>query len=86
MCSSFLDKRGPRGFGRRRGSAERFSQTISLLFKFALIDIHLNRNVPVTADANLVSANREKITACRDIAAKAKKEERCTITVAAPGS
>ena len=40
----------------------------------------------LTADANLVSANREKITACRDIAAKAKKEERCTITVAAPGS
>ena len=37
----------------------------------------------LTADANLVSANREKITACRDIADKAKKEERCTSTVAA---
>ena len=37
----------------------------------------------LTADANLVSANHEKITACRDIADKAKKEERCTSTVAA---
>jgi hypothetical protein len=35
----------------------------------------------LTADANLVSANREKITACRATAAKTKKEERCTIAV-----
>lgn len=33
------------------------------------------------ADGNLVSANRDKVTACRDAANKAKKEERCTITV-----
>ena len=34
------------------------------------------------ADAsNLVRANQEVLTACRDAAAKAKKEQRCTITV-----
>ena len=35
----------------------------------------------LTADADLVSANRDKITDCRTAAAKAKKEERCAITV-----
>jgi hypothetical protein len=40
----------------------------------------------LTADANLVSANREKITSCRDAAAKAKKEQPCIVTVLAPGS
>ena len=35
----------------------------------------------LTADANLVSANQEKITDCRAAAAKAKKEQRCVITV-----
>ena len=35
----------------------------------------------LTADANLVSANRDKITDCRTAAAKAKKEQRCAITV-----
>ena len=38
----------------------------------------------LTADANLVSANREKITDCRTAAAKEKKEQRCAITVPAP--
>jgi hypothetical protein len=33
------------------------------------------------ADGNLVSANRDKVTACQDAANKAKKEERCAITV-----
>lgn len=37
----------------------------------------------LAADADLVSANRDKITDCRTAAAKAKKEERCTITVQA---
>ena len=40
----------------------------------------------LTADANLVSANREKITDCRTAAAKEKKEEHCTITVPTPPS
>jgi len=35
----------------------------------------------LAADADLVSANREKITDCRTAAAKAKKEQRCAITV-----
>lgn len=35
----------------------------------------------LTSDANLVSANRDKITACRAAATKSKKEERCTISV-----
>ena len=35
----------------------------------------------LTADANLVSANRENITACRIAAAKTRKEQRCTIVV-----
>ena len=38
----------------------------------------------LTADANLVTANRARITACQNAAAKSKKEERCTITVPAP--
>ena len=38
----------------------------------------------LTADANLVSANRDKITDCRTAAAEAKKEQRCTITVPVP--
>jgi hypothetical protein len=37
----------------------------------------------LTADANLVSANREKIAVCRDAATDAKKEQHCTITVPA---
>ena len=37
----------------------------------------------LTADANLVDANRDKITDCRTAAAKARKEERCIITVPA---
>ena len=37
----------------------------------------------LTADADLVSANRDKITDCRTAAAKAKKEQRCTIAVKA---
>ena len=40
----------------------------------------------LTADAALASANRDKISACQNAATKAKKEERCTITVQpAPG-
>jgi hypothetical protein len=35
----------------------------------------------LTADANLVSSNRDKITDCRTAATKAKKEQRCVITV-----
>jgi hypothetical protein len=38
----------------------------------------------LTADADLASANRDKITDCRAAAAKAKKEQRCSITVPAP--
>lgn len=38
----------------------------------------------LVADADLVSANRDKIVACRNAAAKEKKDERCTITVRAP--
>jgi hypothetical protein len=38
----------------------------------------------LAADANLVSANRDKIVACRNAATKAKKEKRCIITVPAP--
>jgi hypothetical protein len=34
--------------------------------------------------SNLVSANREVLTACTEMAAKAKKDQRCTITVAVP--
>jgi hypothetical protein len=37
----------------------------------------------LAADADLVSANREKITVCRDAAAKTKKEQHCAITVQA---
>ena len=37
----------------------------------------------LAADANLVDANRDKITGCRTAAAKSKKEERCTITLQA---
>ncbi len=40
----------------------------------------------LAADADLVSANRDKIVACQNAAAKTKKEERCTITVQAAGS
>ena len=40
----------------------------------------------LTADADLVSANRDKITDCRTAATKAKKEERCSITVTTPPS
>ena len=39
----------------------------------------------LTADANLVSSNRDKIADCRTAATKAKKEQRCTITVPVPG-
>ncbi|MDE2182623.1 MAG: hypothetical protein KGJ78_06330 [Alphaproteobacteria bacterium] len=39
----------------------------------------------LAAEANLVSANRDKIVACQNAAAKAKKEERCIITVQADG-
>ena len=35
----------------------------------------------LTADANLVSSNRDKITDCRTAATMAKKEQHCTITV-----
>jgi hypothetical protein len=35
------------------------------------------------ADAELVSTNRDKINECRNVAAKTKKDERCTITVRA---
>jgi hypothetical protein len=38
----------------------------------------------LTADANLVSSNRDKITDCRTAATKAKKEQHCTITVPVP--
>jgi hypothetical protein len=38
----------------------------------------------LAADAGLVSANRDKITDCRAAAAKAKKEQRCAITVPGP--
>jgi hypothetical protein len=40
----------------------------------------------IVADSNLADANRDKITACQKDAAKAKKDERCTITVKAVGS
>jgi hypothetical protein len=39
----------------------------------------------LVADADLVTANRDKITACQNAAAKTKKEERCTITVQVSG-
>lgn len=38
----------------------------------------------LTTDANLVSANREKITECRAAAVKEKREQRCTVIVPAP--
>lgn len=38
----------------------------------------------LTADANLVSSNRDKITDCRTAATKAKKEQHCAITVPVP--
>jgi hypothetical protein len=38
----------------------------------------------LTADANLVSANRSKITDCRAAAAKEKREQRCAIILPAP--
>lgn len=34
--------------------------------------------------SNLVRANQEALTACAETAAKAKKEQRCTVTVAVP--
>ncbi len=40
----------------------------------------------LAADANLVSANRDKIVACQNAAVKTKKGERCTITVQPVGS
>jgi len=40
----------------------------------------------LAADADLANANRAKIVACQNAAAKAKKEERCTIIVQAAGS
>lgn len=39
----------------------------------------------LAADANLVSSNRDKIADCRAAATKAKKEQRCVITVPVPG-
>lgn len=38
----------------------------------------------LATDANLVSANRDRIAVCRDAAAKTKKDERCSIVVQAP--
>jgi hypothetical protein len=38
----------------------------------------------LTADANLVSANREKIAACQKSAEKTRSDERCTIIVRIP--
>jgi hypothetical protein len=38
----------------------------------------------LTADANLMSANRDKITVCRAAAVKEKHGQRCTIDVSAP--
>jgi hypothetical protein len=38
----------------------------------------------LAADANLVSANRSKITDCRAAAAKEKREQRCTVIILAP--
>ena len=35
----------------------------------------------LTADTDLVRANKDRIAACREAATKSKKEERCTITV-----
>jgi hypothetical protein len=35
----------------------------------------------LVADTNMAHGNREKITACREASDKAKKEERCAITV-----
>ena len=40
-----------------------------------------NRWAQTVADSNLVDANRDKITDCQKQTAKAKKDERCTITV-----
>ncbi|MBU6472916.1 MAG: hypothetical protein KGL29_06695 [Alphaproteobacteria bacterium] len=40
----------------------------------------------LVADANLADANRDKIVACQNVSARAKKEERCTITVRADRS
>ncbi|HKU64652.1 MAG TPA: DUF6118 family protein, partial [Rhizomicrobium sp.] len=37
----------------------------------------------LTADANLVSSNRDKITECQKTAAAAKRDQRCAITVKA---
>ena len=34
--------------------------------------------------SNLVRANQEALSACAETAAKAKKEQRCTLTLAAP--
>ncbi|MBU6298640.1 MAG: hypothetical protein KGJ79_10750 [Alphaproteobacteria bacterium] len=42
------------------------------------------RLVELAADTNFVRANRDKIVACQNAATKAKKEERCIITVQAP--
>ncbi|HEY4077204.1 MAG TPA: DUF6118 family protein [Rhizomicrobium sp.] len=38
----------------------------------------------LTEDANLVSANRSKITDCRATAAKEKREQRCPVIIPAP--
>lgn len=38
------------------------------------------------ADINLVSARRDRIVACQNVAAKTKKRGRCIITVQADGS
>lgn len=38
----------------------------------------------LTADADLASANRDKIAACRDDAAREKREQRCTVIVPKP--
>lgn len=38
----------------------------------------------LTADANLVSANRDRITVCRAAAVREKREQRCTVIVPAP--
>jgi hypothetical protein len=38
----------------------------------------------LVADTNMAHDNREKITACRQAADKAKKDERCAIAVRVP--
>ena len=46
-----------------------------------LNDANADRWAQIVADTNLVEANRDKITDCQKDAAKAKKDERCIITV-----